>query len=129
MAGGANNQLLSDADGDLLEERGITYAPDYVINAGGIINVGCEVGGIYRKDRALELTKRIYQTTLDVIETARAEGIPTYAAAAPYCGTPYCRRSRRQGDALSRAVRLFGLTSSPRWEYVTCNCGNLERRG
>ena len=81
VAGGANNQLLSDADGDMLEERGITYAPDYVINAGGIINVGCEVGGVYRKDRASELTERIYQTTLDVIETARSEGIPTYAAA------------------------------------------------
>jgi leucine dehydrogenase len=81
VAGGANNQLLSDADGDLLEERGITYAPDYVINAGGIINVGSEIGGVYRKDRALELTRRIYQTTLDVIETARSEGITTNAAA------------------------------------------------
>ncbi|MCY4529055.1 MAG: Glu/Leu/Phe/Val dehydrogenase [Chloroflexi bacterium] len=81
VAGGANNQLLSDSDGDLLDERGITYAPDYVINAGGIINVGSEIGGVYRKDRALELTKRIYQTTLDVIETARSEGIPTYVAA------------------------------------------------
>ena len=81
VAGGANNQLLSNADGDLLEERGITYAPDYVINAGGIINVGSEIGGVYRKDRALELTKRIYQTTLDVIETARTEGITTNTAA------------------------------------------------
>ena len=81
VAGGANNQLLSDADGDLLEERGITYAPDYVINAGGIINVGSEIGGVYRKDRALELTRRIYQTTLDVIETARSESITTNAAA------------------------------------------------
>ena len=82
VAGGANNQLLSDSDGDLLEERGITYAPDYVVNAGGIINVGSEIGGVYRKDRALELTRRIYQTTLDVIETARSEGITTNAAAA-----------------------------------------------
>ena len=79
---GANNQLLTDSDGDLLEERSITYAPDYVINAGGIINVGAEIGGIYRKDRALELTRRIYQTTLDVIETARADGITTNTAAA-----------------------------------------------
>ena len=82
VAGGANNQLLSDADGDQLEERGITYAPDYVVNAGGIINVGSEIGGVYRKDRALELTRRIYRTTLDVIETARSEGITTNAAAA-----------------------------------------------
>ena len=82
VAGGANNQLLTNSDGDLLKERGITYAPDYVINAGGIINVASEIGGVYRKDRALELTKRIYQTSLDVIETARAEGITTNAAAA-----------------------------------------------
>ena len=100
VAGGANNQLLSDADGDLLEERGITYAPDYVINAGGIINVGSEIGGVYRKDRALELTKRIYQTTLDVIETARTEGITTNTAARPYRRAPHRRRSRHQDDAL-----------------------------
>lgn len=81
VAGGANNQLLADSDGDRLEERGITYAPDYVINAGGIINVGSEIGGVYRRERAVELTNRIYETTLGVLRTARAEGIPPYAAA------------------------------------------------
>lgn len=81
VAGGANNQLLTNGDGDALEARGITFAPDYVINAGGIINVGSEIGGVYRKERALELTNRIYETTHNVIQTAHAEGIPTYAAA------------------------------------------------
>lgn len=81
VAGGANNQLLANSDGDALEGRGITYAPDYVINAGGIINVGSEIGGVYRKERALQLTERIYETTTNVIRTARDEGIPTYVAA------------------------------------------------
>ena len=122
VAGGANNQLLSDADGDLLEERGITYAPDYVINAGGIINVGCEVGGVYRKDRALELTKRIYQTTLDVIETARAEGHPHLRGGGPYRGTPHRRRSRRQGDVVVPRQHGLGITIHP-------HPGPLPRKG
>ena len=42
VAGGANNQLAREGDGALLAERGVLYAPDYVINAGGIINVGLE---------------------------------------------------------------------------------------
>jgi leucine dehydrogenase len=45
VAGGANNQLATPAEGDLIHQRGILYAPDYVINAGGIINVGSEYLG------------------------------------------------------------------------------------
>src|SRR2546427_2028268 len=45
VAGGANNQLAEERHGDLLEERGITYAPDYVINGGGLINVNAELAG------------------------------------------------------------------------------------
>lgn len=81
VAGGANNQLGTDADGERLEERAITYAPDFVINAGGIINVAAEIGGAYRKDRATEMTRRIYETTIEVIRTARDERITTHAAA------------------------------------------------
>ena len=81
VAGGANNQLGTDADGEHLERRAITYAPDFVINAGGIINVAAEIGGAYRKDRAIEMTRRIYETTIEVIQTARDEGITTHTAA------------------------------------------------
>jgi leucine dehydrogenase len=56
VAGGANNQLATPADGDRLHARGILYAPDYVINAGGIINVGLEYLGL--GDRA-EVDARI----------------------------------------------------------------------
>jgi leucine dehydrogenase len=81
VAGGANNQLLEDRHGDQLHERGVLYAPDYVINAGGIINVASELDGVYRPDRARELTERIYDTVGQVIDTARDEGLPTYVAA------------------------------------------------
>lgn len=81
VAGGANNQLENEADGEALHKRGILYAPDYVINAGGIINAGSEIGGVYYPTRARELTERIYETTEAIIQTSRVEDIPTSTAA------------------------------------------------
>lgn len=80
VAGGANNQLLEERHGDELERRGIRYAPDYVANAGGVINVYGEVAG-WGADRALRKADEIYETTLGVFEIAREQGIPTYVAA------------------------------------------------
>jgi leucine dehydrogenase len=81
VAGGANNQLATDADGDELDRRGILFAPDFVINAGGIINAANELDGVYRPERAREVTERIFETTSRVIATSREEGVPTYVAA------------------------------------------------
>ena len=82
VAGGANNQLLSDADGEELHRRGILYAPDYIVNAGGIINVEAELGDAgYSPERAREKTERIYEIMANVIRTSQAEEIPTAAAA------------------------------------------------
>ena len=81
VAGGANNQLLDDRDGAALSRRGIIYAPDYIINAGGIINVATEVQGKYRPDRARELTERIYETTGRVLDISTRKEIPTSQAA------------------------------------------------
>ena len=81
VAGGANNQLLEDRHGLELHRRGILYAPDYVINAGGIINVSCEMDGPYNPQRAREMTERIYETTERVIHLSREEDIPTAQAA------------------------------------------------
>ena len=81
VAGGANNQLLDERDGDRLRKRGILYAPDYVINAGGIINVFCEMDGPYRSDRARDMTERIYETAERVIHASREEDVPTHIAA------------------------------------------------
>ncbi len=81
VAGGANNQLLEDSDGDALHRRGIMFVPGYVINAGGVINAACEMDGAYRPERAKELTERIYDTTERVIRISRSEEIPPYVAA------------------------------------------------
>ncbi len=81
VAGGANNQLLADADGELLHRRGVLYAPDYLVNAGGIINVSAEVGMPYNSDLAREKTERIYEIMERVIHTSKAEEIPTFQAA------------------------------------------------
>ena len=81
VAGGANNQLLAEADGDRLHQRGILYAPDFVINAGGIINVAHEMDGIYRPERAREVTERIFETTERVIDASRREEVTTHVAA------------------------------------------------
>ena len=80
VAGGANNQLADERHGDLLEQRGIVYAPDYVINGGGLINVNAELNG-WTADRARHKAGEIYDTILRVFEIAKEEGIPSYRAA------------------------------------------------
>jgi len=80
VAGAANNQLLEDRHGDMLEARGILYAPDYVANAGGVINVYSELTG-WSRERSLRKSDEIYQTVLSVFRLANDTGIPTYRAA------------------------------------------------
>ena len=80
VAGAANNQLLAEKHGDMLEKRAILYAPDYVANAGGVINVYGEIAG-WDPQRALRKADEIYATTLGVFELAKSEKIPTYRAA------------------------------------------------
>jgi leucine dehydrogenase len=80
VAGAANNQLLEERHGTELERRGILYAPDFVANAGGVINVYSELAG-WTSQRALRKADEIYDTTLGVFEIAREQGIPTYEAA------------------------------------------------
>src|SRR5688572_18048083 len=80
IAGGANNQLAEDRHGDELEKRGLLYAPDYVINGGGVINV---YGELHRwpVERAKKKAGEIYETLLRIFEIAQKERIPTYRAA------------------------------------------------
>ena len=80
VAGAANNQLLEPRHGDALEQRGILYAPDYVANAGGVINVYGELAG-WDQDRAYRKAGEIYDTVLGVFEIAKESGVPTYVAA------------------------------------------------
>ncbi len=81
VAGAANNQLARGViHGSALHERGILYAPDYVINAGGLINVYGELHG-WSAERSKHKAADIYDTLLRIFELAESEGIPPYEAA------------------------------------------------
>lgn len=81
IAGAANNQLADEVKhGHLLQEKGIVYAPDFLINAGGIINVYAELEG-YGKDEIMRKTENIYNTTLEILDNANTNGVTTHQAA------------------------------------------------
>ena len=80
VAGAANNQLASEEAGDELHRRRILYAPDYIINAGGLINVTEEIYG-YDAARARRKTSAIKDVLLAVLRAAKDKDIPTYRAA------------------------------------------------
>ena len=81
ICGAANNQLADEKiHGEAVAKQGILYAPDYVVNAGGIINVYYELEG-YNRERAMAHAEKIYATTYNIFQMAKADGIPTYMAA------------------------------------------------
>lgn len=81
IAGSANNQLEDEhLHGQMLLEKGILFAPDYVINAGGIINCYSELMG-FGKARTIQLTENIYEATRNVLKLSKAESISTIEAA------------------------------------------------
>ncbi len=81
IAGAANNQLHDEIKhGRLLKDKGIAYAPDFLINAGGIINVYAELVG-YGKEEIKRKTENIYNTTLDIFALAEKDNITTHRAA------------------------------------------------
>jgi len=80
VCGGANNQLAHPGVAKLLHDRGILYAPDYVVNAGGVIQVAEEIGG-FDLDRAQAKAARIFDTTTAVFEQAELDGVPPSIAA------------------------------------------------
>ncbi|MES2854942.1 MAG: Glu/Leu/Phe/Val dehydrogenase dimerization domain-containing protein [Bdellovibrionota bacterium] len=80
VCGGANNQLAEPRHGDMLRELGILYAPDYVANAGGLMNVFVELEG-YSPDRALDKTVQVYDSLMQVFDLAERDGVGTHTAA------------------------------------------------
>ncbi len=99
ICGAANNQLLRDPeDAALIAGRGILYAPDYVVSAGGVINVAVELGG-YSEDRARAIASRVHPTTRELLEMSQELGISTAEAAL-----------RRVEDRIATA-RVAGSTS------------------
>ncbi len=102
IVGSANNQLATDADGDRIAERGIVYAPDFVVNAGGLINVYDELLG-YSKMRALHRVDGIFEATKTILEMSKREAITPNAAAVKVAEARLkdigdLRRFRRSGD-------------------------------
>lgn len=77
IAGGANNQLATTQDGKRLLDAGILYAPDYVINAGGIINVSCEYLGNIKDSEVTEAVSKIGPRLTEIFEKSAAENTPT----------------------------------------------------
>lgn len=85
VAGAANNQLKEELKhGRMLIERGIVYAPDFVINAGGLINVYAEHLGTYKRELAHQQAEKIYNTTIEILDSARDNDITPQEAAMKY---------------------------------------------
>ena len=81
IAGAANNQLANEAvHGKILKERGILYAPDFLINAGGVINVYSELVN-WSREQVMQKTENIYNTALEIFKCANDNNITTHEAA------------------------------------------------
>ena len=81
IAGAANNQLMDEKlHGEILFQKGIVYAPDYLINAGGVMNCYAEIHDI-SDDKVMDMAGNIYQTTIDILTSSRNENIPSSLAA------------------------------------------------
>ena len=80
ICGAANNQLANNAIGDEVQKRGILYAPDYAVNAGGVMNVSLEIDG-YNRERAMRMMRTIYYNLGKIFQISKRDGIPTYKAA------------------------------------------------
>jgi leucine dehydrogenase len=98
IAGGANNQLAEERHGLALEKKGLLYAPDFVINAGGLINVYREIVG-WSEERAKRKAQEIYDTILRVFAISARDKIPTYEAAD--------RLAEERVDAAGRLSRMW----------------------
>ena len=76
VAGAANNQLLDEECGRILKSKGILYAPDFIINGGGVINAAQEAFTVYNKENVLKQVENIYNTITWIAEESKATGVP-----------------------------------------------------
>lgn len=107
VVGCANNQLARPDDAAALDKAGVLYAPDFVVNAGGVINIAQELVG-YHRERAYANVRRIFDTTASVIEQAATEGITTSAAAEQLA------ERRMAGIAGTKLIRTYESTTEGR---------------
>jgi len=108
VAGSANNQLLAPRHGETLAQLGVVYAPDYVINAGGLINVADELQG-YNEDRARARVQHVYRTLREIFRVAKEQDVSTAQAADHYAE----RRIGRIGR-----VRLYWVPGGRGWARI-----------
>ncbi len=80
IAGGANNILAESRHGEMLRKQNILYAPDFVANSGGLMNVFVELEG-YSKERAMDKVEAVYDNMMEVFRVAEKKSVPTYKAA------------------------------------------------
>ncbi|ALC90384.1 leucine dehydrogenase [Bacillus sp. FJAT-18017] len=106
VAGSANNQLAEIRHGKLLQAKGILYAPDYIVNAGGLIQVADE---LYtpNPERVIQKTKAIYDCLLDVYKRSEQDGLTTVEAANHFCEARIEARTRRNS--------FFSHNRRPKW--------------
>ena len=107
IVGGANNQLLEPRHAQEVEKKGILYGPDYLVNAGGLINVYAEIQG-WPAERSLRKAGEIYNTLLRILELAEAEGITSAEA------------SDKVAEQRMEDVRYLRRTELGCLEYGTC---------
>lgn len=106
VAGSANNQLQDSRHGDYLHELGIVYTPDYVINAGGVINVADELYG-YNRERAMKRVEGIYDSIEKIFEISKRDGIPTYVAANRLAEERIARVSKSRSQFLKNEKNIL----------------------
>ena len=106
IVGSANNQLLHESHGKMLQEKGILYAPDYIVNSGGLIQVADELYGI-NHERVLAKTKHIYEAVLEVYKQAEISGISTMESANQMCEKRIAARKNRNG--------FYTSSVKPKW--------------
>jgi len=114
VVGAANNQLATPEDGRRLADRGIVYAPDFVVNSGGVINIAEELAGYergYDQQRAYARVQGIYDTTLRVLATSRERGITTNEAAEALAEQ---RIAEAGSGSVSDRIRTFDGTARRR---------------
>ena len=110
VAGAANNQLATNADGDELHHRGIVYAPDYAINAGGVMNVSLEMTG-YSAERAHAMAERIEDTISAIFARAHGEALPTWLAADRLAEARIAERAALRSSAPATAAGAIRVPS------------------
>jgi leucine dehydrogenase len=106
IAGAANNQLAENKHGDVLKEMGILYAPDFVINAGGLINVWVELEG-YTRGRSMEMQEKIYDNLLEIFDISVKENVAPGVAALKLAEKRIETIGRLKQNHQGRATRIF----------------------